>query len=74
MNIPVELLEGHLNNLPDANQFIGTCFPYEFEYNNHYYQLKYYVVSDMEGGNKYWLYNPYHVQGISKDGSHQVIK
>ncbi|WP_316814056.1 hypothetical protein [Pedobacter heparinus] len=73
MNIPLQVMENLAAQLPDANQFVGTCFPVEFVYQDRYYELKFYVVSDGEFTIKRWLYNPYHVQIVIKNGSHNVI-
>jgi len=72
MNIPIELFEDLKAQLPDANQFVGTCTRQEFIYQDHRYELKFYVVSDNEVASKYWLYNPFHVTQVSKNGSHRA--
>lgn len=70
--MPLNLLEELASNLPNASVFNGTCYHKEFIYENHYYEIKFYTVSDSINGTKFWLYNPNHVQIVIRNGSHQV--
>jgi len=71
-SIEISFIDNLVNQLPDPNEYDGTLLRKEFVYNNQYFELRFYIVSEYKGGNKSWLYNPFHVQNVTKNGSNFV--
>ncbi len=67
-----DFIDNLANSLPDPNSYDGTVLHKEFIYNNQYFALRFFIVSEYKGGAKSWLYNPYHVQNVTKNGTNYV--
>ncbi|SES06557.1 hypothetical protein SAMN04488023_12918 [Pedobacter rhizosphaerae] len=70
--IDINFIDSLVNELPDPNQYEGTCLLKEFVYSNQYFALRFFIVSESKDGARSWLYNPFHVQCVTKNGTNYV--
>jgi hypothetical protein len=64
----MRILESLHEYLPDAKKSNVHFIEKEFVYENRYYAMKYYKCST-DGLNFFWVYNPYWIQNVIKNGS-----
>lgn len=65
-------LEELASNLPNANNFDGTCYHQMFTYKSRKFEIKFYIVSESYDGKKFWLYNPNNLTPVFENGSYMV--